>query len=105
MDPESGDPNDNYGDRLSQQGYTSASFASAYEKDTESLEYRCRSAYADRAPLNKMRPDCLRLVSIIQTCKFKIPPNAAHNVIRREDKNAPPIREMRSDVEGGLIAP
>ena len=56
--------------RLIQHGYTSASLESAYEKDWAALELFFGSGYPDRDIVNKMRPDCVRLVTIIQKCKF-----------------------------------
>ena len=60
MDPESGEPNGNcVFSRLSQAGYTSASLASAGERDVHPLEYIYRSGYPERDQqvINKMQPD------------------------------------------------
>ena len=87
MDPESGEPTGKCGfAMLSQAGCASASLATADERNVPSLEYLYHLAYPEKGkgPINKMRPDCRELVSIIRKCKFKIAANAAHNVINRE---------------------
>ena len=38
--------------------------------------------------INKMQPDCLKLVTIIQKCKYKNPTSAAKNVINKDGENA-----------------
>ena len=92
MDPESGGPSGNcVFERLSQAGCNSASLASADERDVPSLEYIFRLVYPERDQqvINKMQPDCLKLSTIVQKCKFKISAIVARNVINRGGKNDP----------------
>ena len=74
--------------RISQQGGTRAALASDDGKNWADLEFRCWLACPDRDIANKMRADCLRLVTIVQKCKFKISTSWPQNAIDREDKNA-----------------
>ena len=72
--PDSGEPNGHcVFAKLSQAGYASASLASADGKDTESLDSSCRLVY-NIENLNKMRPDCLILVSIIRNANSRFLP-------------------------------
>ena len=76
--------------RLSQDGYDSASFASADERGVPSLYYIYRLVYPGRGkqPLNKMQPDCRKLAPIVEKSKFRISANLAHNVINKDGGNA-----------------
>ena len=98
LNPDSGEPNANCAfAKLSQEGRTGASAESDDGKDPESLEYLCNLGY-NIDKLNKMRPDYLRLVSIVQKCEFKISANLAHNVINKEDKNASDASYIRGKI-------
>ena len=66
---------------LSRQGYASASLASEDEKDLEALGLLFGLVFPDGDIANIMRPDFLRLVTIIRICKFKISTSLAPNVI------------------------
>ena len=51
--------------------------------------YRVAYPDADTSQVvNKMHPDCLKLVAIVEKCKFKIPATAANNVINKDGENA-----------------
>ena len=55
------------------------------------MDFLYRAVYPDTGPnqvINKMQPDCLKLVKITQKCKFKIPAITANDVISKDDKNA-----------------
>ena len=43
------------------------------KKDAPTIEFLCRSAYPNtdhNQVINKMQPDCLKLASVVQKCKF-----------------------------------
>ena len=70
--------------RLRQAGCACASSASADGEDADSITFFYRLVYQDtdrNQIINKMQHACLKLVSIVQKCKFKIPATAANNVI------------------------
>ena len=76
MDAESGEPNANcvYA-MLIQLGYTGQSLSSADGKDGLPMNYLYRLARPEtpaETNIDKMHPECLKLVSIIQKCKLKI---------------------------------
>ena len=75
IDPESGEPLGScFYSKLIQLGYTSDSLESADDKDPTSINYLYNLIYPDCVrdqPLDKMHPECLKLVSIIQKCELK----------------------------------
>lgn len=74
-EPESGELLEScFYSELANLGYTSNSLSIADERDTPSIDYLYRKIYPARQndpELNKMHPDCLNLVSIIQKCEIK----------------------------------
>ena len=65
MEPETGWPNVNRAfDMLSLECYASASLASAYGEDWDTLKYLCNSACADKTIESKVRTDSLNLTRI-----------------------------------------
>ena len=92
LDPESSEQNENcVCARLIQAWYDSSSLASVGEKSALSMDLIYRAVYPKTDPsqvINKMKPDCLKLVGIIQKCKFKISATTATNGINKDDENA-----------------
>ena len=92
LDTESGEPNGNcVFARLILAGCDSSSLASSEEKNTHSMEFSYRAVYPDTPAdqgINKMQPGCLKLVTTIQKCKYKISADAANNVINQDNENA-----------------
>ena len=91
IDTESGEPMETcVYSKLIQLGYASQSLASAGEKDGQSTNYLYRLAYPEpeKTVVGKMHPECLKLISIIQKCKLKIPATAANKFINKEEKRA-----------------
>ena len=76
-DPETSEPAENCAySKLIAAGFSSDILCSAGEKDSNSINFLHNRVYPEhlaneREPLNKMRPQCLSLVSIIQKCKLK----------------------------------
>ena len=69
----------------------SSSLVSAGEKDAPSMDFIYRLVYPDTPAdqvINKMQPGCLKLVTIIQECKYKISTAAANNVINKDGGGA-----------------
>ena len=76
---------------LTQLGYTSDGLESADGKDATSINCLYNLIYPDCVrdhPLDKMHPECLKLASIIQKCKFKHAALTAENAVGEEEKDA-----------------
>ena len=75
LDPESGEPNANsFCSRLVRALYTSSSLARADGKDPPSMDFLYRLVYTYTGParaINKMKPDCLKLVAIVQKMQIQ----------------------------------
>ena len=70
--------------KLTQLWYTSDSLASADGGDSTSINFLYGSIYPESVreqPLDKMHPECLKLVSIIQKYKFKQSILTSENVV------------------------
>ena len=55
------------------------------------MDFLHRAAYPNTDPaqaINKMQPDWLELVAIIQKCEFAISATSANNVINKDGNNA-----------------
>ena len=95
IEPESGDPMETcVYSKLIQLWYSIHSLASADGKDGQSTNYLPRLVYPDtpqNETIDKMRPGCVKLVSIIQKCNLKQSASTANNVINKEEKRARPI--------------
>ena len=92
LDAESGEPNANcVFAMLILEWHDSSSLVGADEKDAPSMDSPYRLVYpntpADQV-INKMQTGCLKLVTIIQKCKYKISTSAANNVINMDAGNA-----------------
>ena len=101
LDVESGGPNGNFVyARLIQVGCAGQFLASADGEDGLSTNYLYHlarpSAPVDEV-VSKMRPECLKLVSIIRKCKLIISGSVANNVVNKDEKknayNSPCICE------------
>ena len=75
IDTESGEPMGTFVySKIIQLGYKSQSLESADGEDGRSMNYLYRLVYPEteaRTIVDKMRPECLKLISIIQKCKLK----------------------------------
>ena len=89
IDPESGEPQRNcVYSKLPILGYTSNSSASADGEDGGSTNYLNRSVYPDadaEVAVDKMLPERLKLVSIIQKCKLKQSVSTENKVVNKEE--------------------
>ena len=86
MDPESGKAHENCGySKLIQLGYNSDSLAIADERGASSINFLHGLVFTDKnrpaGLLDKMHPECLKLVSIIQKCILKQAILTSGNVI------------------------
>ena len=55
------------------------------------MDFLYRAVYRNTDPsqaINKMQPDCLKLVAIVRKCKFKISATKASNFVNKDDENA-----------------
>ena len=77
IDPDTSDPLENCAySKLVAAGFSSDILCSAGEREAQYINFRQNLVYPERtanggAPLGKMHPKCLSLVSIIQKCKLK----------------------------------
>ena len=78
IDPDTSEPHENcVYSKLVAAGFSSDILCSADERDAQSINFLHNLARPEHtanggAPLDKMHPQCLSLVSIIQKCKLKI---------------------------------
>ena len=75
--------------------------ASADEKNALSMDFLYRAVYPDTDlshVSNTTKPDCLKLVAIVQKCKFGIAENAADNVVNKDEGNAFDMSFMRAKI-------
>ena len=102
LDPESGEPNGNCVFAMLILAWcASSSLVSAGEKDAPSMDFIYRLVYPDTPAdqvINKMQPGCLKLVTIIQECKYKISTAAANNVINKDGENAYNASFVRTEI-------
>ena len=66
--------------------------AGADGKSALSMAFLYRAVYPNTDPytaINKMQPDCLKLVAITRKWKFKIATNTANDVVNKDGENAP----------------
>ena len=77
IDPDTSEPHENcVYSKLIASGFSSDILCSADERDAQSINFLHNLGYPDHIanggqPLDKMRPQCLSLVSIIRKCKLK----------------------------------
>ena len=72
-------------------GFSSEILRSADDRDGQSINFLHSLVYPEHLanggqPLDKMRPQCLSLVSITQKCKLKIATSASGNIASKEEK-------------------
>ena len=94
IDPDTSEPQENcVYSKLVAAGFSSDILCSADERDAQSINFLHNLVHPEHtanggAHLDKMHPQCLSLVSVIQKCKLKIATAVSENIVSKEEKDA-----------------
>ena len=92
IDPDAIEPRGNcFYSKLILAGFPSDILRSADDSDGQSINFLHNLVYPEHLasggrPLDKMRPQCLSLVIIIQKCKLKVATSVSENIVSKEEK-------------------